>query len=556
MEIEKKKQETTMLDDTLLDDSPISAGKEVDLKCHDYQLFEQFACIDVSNDGRHKIIEELKRRDPLLLNELFINNVSSFIENQTDFLRNVLYFLVENESIDFPKKIQIIELLHLQDDSKECPERKRENSEHVKKTFNYLINLLYEVSVYNIELQKKFNVSTTLLFDTIKQLFKKQHTLEAIKNDEQGIIIKIFITIENIYKSEFINEDFKYKLFDTIKKDQKILLDIKIKIANIIVCFYFKNYKYNLFTCQYLLHNNEIKRFQLEFLYNIANNSSDELCIADIADFFLSISEGNSAVFQKQRVLLEEFKTTALNLFDRIKWNAGTVNKNIYNNKQNIHSINVDKSVKPFFEKLIAIDFDSHIPSNTDDENIHETITEIIETCKNVIKKYDMSVSIEKIERTIQRFILDNNVYTEKFLSLLHLLFRCYFYIMITNDRNEELQKRFVEEMEEMADTCSTGHLVRLANIFSGFDTSMFMDVEEELKACIFHRLTNIINSKPESVKEKIYEDIQSEDFMKSLSHDLVVLFNELEKEYVDSKIMNIHNLQESFRKYVTQFQT
>jgi len=299
-----------------------------------------------------------------------------------------------------------------------------------------------------------------------------------------------------------------------------------------------------------------IERSHLEFLYNIANGSSDELCIADIADFFLSISEGNSTAFENHRVLLEEFRSLALNLFNKIKWNAGTVNKNIYNNKQNIHSINIDKSVKPFFEKLITIDFDSHIPSNTDDENIHKTRTEIIETCKNVIESNKMNISIEKIERTIQRFILDNNVYTEKFLSLLHILFRCYVYIMITNGRNEELQKRFVEELAEMADTCSTGHLVRLANIFSGFDTSMFMDVVEELKACIFHRLTNIINSKPESVKEKIYEDIQSEDFMKSLSHDLVVLFNELEKEYVDSKIMNIHNLQESFRKYVTQFQT
>lgn len=556
METEKKKQEITMLDDIIFEDSSVSSIEKIDLHVEDHGLFEQFTCIDVSNNGRHQIIEELKKRDPLLLNELFINSISSFIENQNDFLRSVLYFLAENENIDFPKKIQIIEILYLYSGTKDSPGSRRENPEHIKKTFDYLINILYEVSIYNIDLQKKFNVSTTLLFDTIKQLFKKQHTVDAIKNDDKNITEIIFTTIQNIYKSQFINEDFKYKLFDSIKKDQQILLDIKIKIAKLIVCFYFKNYKYNLFTCQYLLHNNMIERPHLEFLYNIANGSSDELCIADIADFFLSISEGNSTAFEKHRVLLEEFRSLALNLFNKIKWNAGTVNKNIYNNKQNIHSINIDKSVKPFFEKLITIDFDSHIPSNTDDENIHKTITEIIETCKNVIENNKMNVSIEKIERTIQRFILDNNVYTEKFLSLLHLLFRCYFYIMITNGGNEELQKRFVEEMAEMADTCSTGHLVRLANIFSGFDTSMFMDVEEELKACIFHRLTNIINSKPESVKEKIYEDIQSEDFMKSLSHDLVVLFNELEKEYVDSKIMNIHNLQESFRKYVTQFQT
>ena len=55
---------------------------------------------------------------------------------------------------------------------------------------------------------------------------------------------------------------------------------------------------------------------------------------------------------------------------------------------------------------------------------------------------------------------------------------------------------------------------------------------------------------------EKIYEDTLSEDFMKILSKDLVGLINDLEKEYVESKIISSVTLQELFRKYVGMFQT
>jgi hypothetical protein len=55
---------------------------------------------------------------------------------------------------------------------------------------------------------------------------------------------------------------------------------------------------------------------------------------------------------------------------------------------------------------------------------------------------------------------------------------------------------------------------------------------------------------------EKIYEDTLSEDFMKILSKDLVGLINDLDKEYVESKIISSVTLQELFRKYVGMFQT
>jgi hypothetical protein len=201
--------------------------------------------------------------------------------------------------------------------------------------------------------------------------------------------------------------------------------------------------------------------------------------------------------------------------------------------------------VKPFFEHLLNEDLDKYLPY---DESTSESVfQEIFKLCNES--------QLGRVQRTIQRFVLDNNVYTDKYVTLLQLLFRCYFYIKVTKGDDSELLKRLIEELDEMADTCSTGHLVRLANIFSGFDYNMTMDVDEELKSCIFQRLTKIINSKSDPEVEKIYEDPQSEVFMQVLSQDLVQLFKELEVEYVHSNIISLNHLQESYRKYITAFQ-
>ena len=513
----------------------------VKLDGKDFQLFEQFMDLSIDDNGRDLIIKELQKRDPLLLNELYNNNLCSYIENPSGSLKNNLFYMMKHPLIDFLKRIQILETISTYDVKSQM------------KTYETMIDLIYDVSNYNIEQQKQLNVSTTVLFDTIKNMLKKgfvKNIFEKLSEEEirQQRLIQSFI---NIFNSQYLNEDFKYKLFDSLKKDVDILKNIKFVVSMLLVLYSFINYQYNLFICQYLLENNHIQKEHLIHLVEIAKKSENENCIADIADFLISEKIENYSSLD-----LKEFKQIGLSLFENIKWDASVKHKNIYNNKQNIHSINIDKSIKPFFEKLINMDFGERLPANIDDEKIHELIQEILKMCKDTIEKHNMKLELVKIERTIQRFILDNTVYTDKLVSLLHLLFRSYLYIMITNEGNEELLKRFTEELYEMADTCSTGHLVRLANIFSGYDVNMNMDVEDELKGCIFQRLTNIINSKSEEEQEKIYEDTLSEDFMKILSKDLVGLINDLEKEYVESKIISSVTLQELFRKYVGMFQT
>jgi hypothetical protein len=528
-------------------DNPDIKTLIINTQVKDFKLFEQFMDISINDNGRDIIIKELYKRDPLLLNELYNNNIVSYIETPTASLKNNLYYLLRHPLIDFLKKIQILETIITYD------------SKSQSKTYENMIDLIYDVSSYNIIQQKELNVSTTVLFDTIKNMMKKQFVKQIFeKLTEQEITQQRLIqSFTNIFNSPYLNEDFKYKLFDSLKKDSNIIQNIKLVISKLLVLHSFINYQYNLYICQYLLENNHIQKQHLLHLVQIAKRDPEsrkeenENCIADIADFLISEKIENYSSLD-----LKEFKQIGLQLFEAIKWDSSVKHKNIYNNKQNIHSINIDKTIKPFFDKLINMDFGEHLPANIDDDKIHELIEQILKMSRNIIEKNNMKLEMTKIERTIQRFILDNTVYTDKLVSLLQLLFRSYLYIIITNEGNEELLKRFVEELYEMADTCSTGHLVRLANIFSGYDVNMHMDVEDELKSCIFHRLTIIINSKTEEEQDKIYENTLSEEFMKILSKDLVGLINELEKEYVESKIISSVTLQELFRRYIGMFQT
>jgi hypothetical protein len=507
------KSNVSNLDSLLLSQDSSQSIPSINLKCRDAKLFEQFFSSITSTD-RSLIIDELHHRDPLLLNELFNNTISSFIEQQTISLRNIIYYLIEHERIDFPKKVQLVEILFLyvQKESEQLP------------IFQSIIHLLNQVVQYSTDQQRQYNVSTTLLFDTIRQVFVK----ESFKTIDQSLQQTMFDTIRHILQSQNINEDFKYKLFYSIKQETKIDKIIVSQIALQMLEYPFENYRYKLYLSQYLHTIQLLQQRHVEQLYTIAYTSSDEYCIADLADFLASIDQSLSST-----------------LFDKIKW-SGVGKKTFYANRQNIHSIQIDKSVKPFFNHLLNEDLDKYLPY---DEITSETVFgEIFKLCNEN--------QLGKVQRTIQRFVLDNNVYTDKYVTLLQLLFRCYFYIKVTKGNDSELLRRLIEELDEMADTCSTGHLVRLANIFSGFDYNMTMDVDEELKSCIFQRLTKIINSKSDADVEKIYEDPQSEVFMQVLSQDLVQLFKELEVEYVESNIISLNHLQESYRKHVTAFQT
>jgi len=500
----------------------------------DVELISYIIEPSLSNASINKVLEVVNDRDPTFIMEVvnLLNN--SFITVPSYSVLNICDILLKNDLVDFPKKILIIENI-----LENSP-----NDDWKFKTFNSFLSLLKDIINYPLDRKIYLQVNTTLIFNTLLNLLKSKFV-----NDENKVFINtLLIELFNLKDAE---ESFKYKLFNILIKDSNINDYFLTNVSTYLSTFPFQNYKYNLFICQYLKNKNTLSSNSLEYIYNIANTNNNENTIADISDFLLSI---------------DSYKDKAIELFNKIQYSKNTT-KTLYNNKQNLHYIDIDTSIKPFFDKLASINFIQPTLLDNSEESITNTISYI------KIQTADYITNEELVDRSITRISLDNTLYTDKHLSMIQIFFRVFLYIQTYYSLNKELLKRFTEELEDMADTCSSGHLVRFANIFSGFELNMRINVEEEFKSCIFTRLQNIINSKPPEVLDLIFdnENIEVDDyyssyststivynnnFLKVLSTDIFNLNAELYREYVEQNILDENTYSELFRKYINLFQT
>ena len=141
---------------------------------------------------------------------------------------------------------------------------------------------------------------------------------------------------------------------------------------------------------------------------------------------------------------------------------------------QNVHMVTAD--VNGWLEKLSKIHPES---------NYNECTTHLKESWETSTNPEDF----EKILYSFQRIEMDNKLYGKLYYKLTVILHR-----VISKINNhpckDELINRLKEEMIEMSQWCSTGHLVRLMNIFSGYeDSSITVDPAIELRTVINKRV-------------------------------------------------------------------
>ena len=161
----------------------------------------------------------------------------------------------------------------------------------------------------------------------------------------------------------------------------------------------------------------------------------------------------------------------------------------------------------------MLVSMNLEIPST--EEEYDDFVDKVVDEIKDFASQIHTPDNQIRIMGSINRFILDNTLYSKYSVSLLNLLIRSYYYIQ-THQYKDELMKRLCEELCDMSDTCTTGHIGRLVNIFSGYELTISMPIEEEIKSCVYARLTTIIGSKPEEIRDLIFDSIGTSDDIKS----------------------------------------
>ncbi len=488
---------TTSLDNLFLSNEEIKKDPETfknDLesfkKYKDHELMMAFIDINYDKETRFYILEELTKRDYLLGMECINNVITMYINNTTSFIKNVLLEICYFNEFNFTLRIRCIQSL----DEVATLKKDKKLIETCDEIF---VNVMSEVVKESSEYKKKYEVSTVYFWDIYKLILSR----ETIQNNTEKMESVIQIG-QTILLQKDLNEEFRYKLLQTICNVKNIKNGIKTELCN---CFYknnFEDYKYYIFILQLIQkYEGTIKNEQIDDLFTIIKTKSlDNNGIADICDFILSLND-------------EEYVERAKTLLDEISFD-GLKKKTIYNNSQNIHKVNVD--LKSFTEKLLTVDLTVYkVPSIENEDEFSNYLSIFMKEIENKANLCNIEIeNVKKIKTSIKRCILDNTLYSEYYLSLIQLLIRTYYYIL-SHPYKDELLPRLFQELEEMADTCSTGHIIRLVNIFSGYEDVVSIPIEDEIKACIFARLEKIIYEKTDEEQDLIFECMGSSESIK-----------------------------------------
>ena len=146
------------------------------------------------------------------------------------------------------------------------------------------------------------------------------------------------------------------------------------------------------------------------------------------------------------------------------------------------------------------------IQSSTRIINLNEVSKRIV-----VLSREKSLVSRQKIVGTFDRIMIDTSKF-ECDVNLCDILIMIWVKIKVSKDK-EELEKRLIEEMEDMNGLCATGHLSRLINILSGFfdDMSIKISFKDQVKNYVYNHYNKILMSDKYSDRSETIIDEMTE---------------------------------------------
>ena len=294
--------------------------------------------------------------------------------------------------------------------------------------------------------KEQTNLSLTYLLNTIMFTYDNEKVRPDIYDCIKQFIIHKNYSLDIKYKSlkSFRKNDLFHLFIDNITDDRYIIL-----------------------ACQYLFVNEPDNHDKLvEKLLQIARDEGKEENVrADACDIIMNYQTCKEA----------------LDIIGRL----GSQNKNgsIFENKQNVHFIEIDESLEQAIEFLM------------NDINMTEEDGKI--TIEHIEK--ELGQTSDDIRKAFIRIHNDNALYGKFHLTLANIVIRVWVFIN-RHDCVDELRKRLVEELTDASGTCSSGYATRLVNVLSGYsDFAIKISWRAQVYANFKARLNKLIQDLPDS---------------------------------------------------------
>lgn len=208
--------------------------------------------------------------------------------------------------------------------------------------------------------------------------------------------------------------------------------------------------------------------------------------------------------------------------------------KTVYADQQNAHNNDYIELAKLYGNKLIDMYKNSPVETKKDDyEMVPLDDSDLYDTIQTL---YDAGFDADEFRDVFERIEIDNTRFNGYTIS--ELLVAVVKHIK-NNQYSDTLFQRLKEEMREMDGYCSSGYIVRLINVFQGFDEELSLKLSFEKQ--LFAVITNMI-AKSEMSDDVIAGTYEAQHKEKYIKHVLKLVndnLSYLQKTYGYNDIKN-----------------
>lgn len=346
--------------------------------------------------------------------------------------------------------------------------------------------------------------------------------LETIALDESRNVTERFQAFRRMYQSPYMDKNQRCIRIllhvlaeENLSKEDRFqwLTQLKFASDSLEVCLYgyvFWFYTYNepvlytLLSAQFILTHplsnypliNSHVLYSQQWLYRLAKKEGDHAIRSEAADILL-------------RLGTPQFRTAAGAIINELGQEfVSSRDRTLYTNTQNVHEITcIEQAITIVTQEPLVIVLDS-----------------ILDWLQGT--QHFLALS------SFQRMMMDTGrFYGFSMTDLIrHVVQR-----IRVSPYQKELESRLLEEMAEMNGWCSTGHVIRLMNVFQGYDPliQLSMSIPAEIKAALFSRYRIHLKTCSMELQEEVALCFCQEDKTLLLEFmDTYSPYDELKKEY------------------------
>ncbi len=246
----------------------------------------------------------------------------------------------------------------------------------------------------------------------------------------------------------------------------------------------------------------------------------------------------------------------------------------VYSDLQNVHDDEIEESVLTYLKDLGTY-------------KVKCTFEDVIKEINEIIKDYSQDKK-DKINSSLFRLEIDKLLYANQSCSSIMTKI---WGLILDHANVDTLKQRMIEELEDMSDTCSSGHAYRLVNVMSGFGVTINIGFKKQIQANLVGRIQAKINTLgdekcernncpmcldpekkysirnpetyPEVIKDLIIEEMTGDiPFIKKVHYNEFLMNvvpkikKEMESEFVGGNYITTDDFEEYFRFAVMSFES